>query len=149
MNLKSEAGWATLVRIFALVAIVSVTVAALEAKTIRGLRAELQTLRTQRETAKAGVSAVWAAQSVDELNQAIRWMDNFYADSMEGFGRPGGLCAAGKLNDEPLGRFTIGAFFPARAAGQPVSDSIDAMKTAIRRTDEYRTVHPDLALPAQ
>jgi len=149
MNVKTEAGWATVVRVLALLTIVSVTVAALEAKAIRGLRAELQTLRAEREQAKAGMSATWAAQSVDELNQAIRWMDNFYVDSTEGFGRPGGLCAAGKLNDQALARFTIGAFLPARAAGQPVSDSIDAMKTAIRRTDEYRTIHPDLALPAQ
>jgi hypothetical protein len=147
--MKTEAGWATAVRILALTAIVSATVAALEAKSIRSLRAELQTLRTEREAAKAGVSAAWAAQSIGELNQAIRWMDNFYADSTEGFGRPGGLCAAGRLNDEALARFTIGAFLPARAARQPVSDSIEAMKTAIRRTDEYRTIHPDLALPAQ
>lgn len=149
MNVKAEDRWAMAVRVLALIAALSAVTAALEARAIRSLRSELQTLRTEHEDVKAGVTITWAAQSVDELDQAIRWLNTFYGDAAEGFGRPGGLCAAGELNARDLSHYAIGTFLPARAGGQSMADSIDAMKTAIRRTDEYRKVHPDLALADQ
>lgn len=136
------------VRALALVSASLLVVAGLEAGAIRRLRSELQVVRAEREEVKAGLTSVWAQQSADEVDEAIRWLDSFYADGEQGFARPGGLCAGGKLDDEPIARFAIGAFLPARAARHSVPDSIDAMKTAIRRTDAYRSVHPDLALPA-
>jgi hypothetical protein len=147
MDAKVEARWAMAVRALALVLALVVVTAVLEARAIRGLRSELQMLRAERQEASAGFASVWAEQSVDEVAQAIRWLDSFYADSEQGFARPGGLCGGGKLDDQAIARYTVGAFSPARAAKRSVTDSIDAMKTAIRRTDAYRSVHPDLALP--
>jgi hypothetical protein len=148
MNAKAEARWAMAVRALALVSAVLVVVTVLEARTNRRLRSELQLLRTEREEVKAGLASPWAQQSVEEEGQAIRWLDSFYADTEQGFARPGGLCAGGKLDDQDIARFALGAFLPARAARRSVIDSIDAMKTAIRQTDAYRSIHPDLALPA-
>ena len=148
MNAKAEARWAMAVRALALVSTVLIVVTVLEAGAIRRLRSELQLLRTEREEVKTGLASPWAQQSVDDVGQAIRWLDSFYMDSEQGFARPGGLCAGGKLDDQAIARYTVGAFLPARATKRSVIDSIDAMKTAIRRTDAYRSVHPDLALPA-
>jgi hypothetical protein len=148
MSSKAEARWAMAVRGLALVSVLAMVVAGLEAAAIRRLRSELQLLRTEREEVKAGLAAAWAQQSVDEAGQAIGWLDSFYVDADQGFARPGGLCAGGKLDDRAITRFVFGAFLPARAARRSVSDSIDDMKTAIRRTDEYRALHSDLALPA-
>ena len=136
------------VRALALASALLLLVAGLEAGAIRRLRSELQVVRAEREEAKAGLASVWAQQSADEVGQAIRWLDSFYVDGEQGFARPGGLCAGGTLDDQPIARFVVGAFLPARAARRSVPDSIDAMKTAIRRTDAYRSIHPDLALPA-
>jgi hypothetical protein len=136
------------VRALALVSTVLVVVTVLEAGAIRALRSELQTLRTEREEVKTGQASAWAQQSADDVGQAIRWLDSFYVDSEQGFARPGGLCSGGSLDDQTIARYIVGAFLPARAAKHPVIDSIDAMRTAIRRTEAYRSVHPDLALPA-
>ena len=135
------------VRALGLVSLVLLVLAVLEAGAIRSLRSELQMLRSEREEAKTSLESRWAQQSVDDVGQAIRWLDSFYADSEQGFGKPSGLCAGGKLDDQDLTRFIVGSFLPARASKHSLVDSIDAMKTAIRRTDAYRTAHPDLALP--
>ena len=147
MNAKTEDRWAIAVRVMVLVATVSSITAVLEARAIRGLRSELQTLRSEREQAKAGVNKTWAAQSADEFGEALRWLNGFYGDTAEGFGRAGGLCAGGELNTSAIARFAVESFLPARAARRSMLESLDAMRTAIRRTDEYRAVHPDLALP--
>ena len=136
------------VRVLALFAALSIVIAVLEAGAIRRLRAELQVLRTEREEVKTDLASSWAQQSTDDVGQAIRWLDSFYIDSGQGFARPGGLCAGGSLDDQAIVRSVVGVFVPARAATRSMIDSIEAMKTAIRRTDAYRAVHPDLALPA-
>jgi len=135
------------VRVLALVSALVVVVAVLEAAAIRRLRSELQVLRTEREDVKTGLASAWARQSIDEAGEALRWLDSFYVDAEQGFGRPGGLCAGGKLDDQAIARFAFGAFLQSRGTRRSVVDSIDEMKTAIRRTDVYRSVHPDLALP--
>ncbi len=148
MPAKTEARWAMAVRALALLSAVLIVTAVLEARAIRGLRAEVQLLRAERESVKAGLASAWAQQSADEMGQAIRWLDSFYVDGEQGFARAGGLCAGGKLDDQTIARLIVADFLPARAAQRSVRDSIDAMKTAIRRTDAYRSIHPDLALPA-
>jgi hypothetical protein len=147
MNEKAEARWAMAVRALALVSALLIVTTVLEAGAIRRLRSELQAIRAERDAVKAGVTAAWARQPADEVAEAIRSLDSFYADSEQGFGRPGGLCAAGSVDHQAIARFAIGAFLPARAAKRSMTDSIDAMKTEIRGTDAYRSVHPDLAVP--
>jgi hypothetical protein len=146
MDTTVEARWATAVRVLALVSALLAVVAVLEAGTIRRLRSELQVLRTEREEVKTGLASTWAQQSVDDVGQAIRWLDSFYVDSEQGLARPGGLCAGGTLDGQAIARFTVGTFLPARAARHSVLDSIDAMKAEIRRTDAWRSIHPDLVL---
>ncbi len=148
MNTQSEARWATAVRVLALASVLLLVVAVLEGAAIRRLRAELQGLRTEREEVKTGLASTWARQSIDDVGDAIRWLDSFYKDSTQGFAAADGLCSDGKVDDQAIARFAVGVFLPARASKQSVPDSIDAMKTAIRRTPAYRSVHPDLALPA-
>jgi hypothetical protein len=135
------------VRALALISALLLVVAGLEAESIRRLRSELQLVLAEHDP-KAGLIQARAQQSADEVDEAIRWLDSFYQDSDQGFARPGGLCAGGKLDDAPIARFAVTAFLSARAARYSVPDSIDAMKSAIRRTEAYRSVHPDLALPA-
>jgi len=143
-----EDRWAMAVRVLGLLSAALIVTQVLEVRAIRNLRSEVQLLRAEREEAKAGLASVWVQQSADEMDQAIRWLDSFYVDTEQGFARAGGLCAGGKLDSQPIARFIVGAFLPARAAKRSAIDSIDAMKTAIRRTDAYRSAHPDLALPA-
>ena len=135
------------VRVLALVSALLVVTTVLEAGAIRRLRSELQAIREEREAVKAGLTAVWARQSADEVAEAIRSLDSFYADSAQGFGRAGGLCRGGSVDDQAIAQFAIGAFLPARAAKRSMTDSINAMKNEIRRTDAYRLIHPDLAGP--
>src|SRR4051812_10588555 len=118
MYAKSEARWAMAVRALGLITLFLIVVAGLEAAAIRRLRSELQIARTEREEVKAGLASVWVQQSADEVDQAIRWLDSFYVDGEQGFARPGGLCPGGKLDDETIARFTMGAYLPARAAKQ-------------------------------
>jgi hypothetical protein len=135
------------VRVAAIIAVMAVVVAFLEGLAIRRLRAELQTLRSARDAVKAEVAPAPARQSVDDVSQAVRWLDAFYADVEQGFARPGGLCAGGRIDDRALADALGTAFLPARAAGQSEVEAIDAMRTSLRRTETYRTLHPDLALP--
>ena len=143
----TEARWALAVRMLGLVSALLAVVAVLEGGAIRNLRSELQQMRTEREDLKTGMASTWAQESVDDVGQAIRWLDSFYVDSEQGFARPGGLCAGSKLDEQALARWIVGSFLPARASRLSVLDSIDAMKTAILQTDAYRLVHPNLALP--
>jgi hypothetical protein len=122
-------------------------VALLEARAVRTARAELQALRSERDAMKAGIAAGWARQPVDELVHAMRWLNDFYAEPSEGFGRAGGLCPGERLDAEAIAAFAAGAFLAARASGLSMESSIDAMKTAILRTDAYRAVQPTRALP--
>jgi hypothetical protein len=138
MHFLSETGWANLVRALALLSLVLGVVAALEARTIRAARQELEALRTERERVKAGIDQAWAQQSVEELAVAIRWLDMFYAEPSEGFGRPGGLCANGALDLQPITTFAFGRFLPLRAAGQSLPGSLNQMKTDIMATEGYR-----------
>jgi hypothetical protein len=147
MDAQTERRWAVAMRALALLSAFLIVTTVLEAGAIRRLRSELQIVRAERESAPTGPMSLWAQQPADEVGQAIRWLDAFYADSAQGFARPGGLCAGGRLDDQAIARFTVGTFLPARAARRSVTDSIEAMKTAIRQTDAYRVVHPDLALP--
>ena len=121
----------------ALLSLVLGVVATLEARTIRAARQELEALRTERERVKAGIDQTWAQQSVEELAVAIRWLDMFYAEPSEGFGRPVGSArmATRRSADHDV---CVGRFLPLRAAGQSLPGSINQMKTDIMATEGYR-----------
>jgi hypothetical protein len=147
MDARVEERWATAVRVLGLIAALLAVTAVLEAGAIRRLRADLQGRRAERQDAAARLTAQHGEQPIDDAGEAIRWLDSFYADGEQGFGRAGGLCAGGKVNDQAIARFVLGTFVPARSAGQSTAESIDAMKLAIRGTDAYRSIHADLARP--
>ena len=146
MRSAEETSWTTAVRILMVISTVLLVITALEARTVRQARAELQQLRTEREQAKTSTTATWARQSIRETNEAVRWLDTFYAEPTEGFGRRGGLCADGRLNDEAITSYLLGGYLNARASGKSYEASLAEMKAAIGRSDSYRAVHPELAV---
>lgn len=148
MKHDSEARWALGVRVLALSTMVVTTVAVLEGRAIRSLRAELQTLRVEREQVKERIDSTWAQQSQAEVGVALKWLDAFMAEPSEGLGRPGGLCPNGKFDADTIGRFAVAVFLSARATGLSVPASIAAMRTAIVGTDAYRLVHPPRTPPS-
>jgi hypothetical protein len=133
------------VRVLAALSVVLAAIVVLEGRTVRAARAEVQALRAEREQAKTDVASTWARQSAGDLTEAIRWLDDFYAEPSEGFGRDRGLCAGGAINSGAIVDDVIGGYVRARAAGAPKQVAIEAMKTAIQRSDAYRAVHPDQA----
>jgi hypothetical protein len=149
MNSDGEARWALAVRVLAIASVLLAVIAVLEARAIRRARGDLQALRAERDAAAAGTASSWTRQPTDEVGRTVRWLDNFYSEPSEGFGRPGGLCAGGRLDDSALVTAVAGVFLPARASGKSMEASLAAMKDAIVRTDPYRAVHPDLARPSR
>lgn len=144
MTASTEERWAIAVRILAVIAGLAVMVAVLEGRTVRQARAELQAMRTERDTAKAGVASLWAAQSADDVDQALRWLNDFAGDPT-GLGRPGGVCSGGHLDDRVIAADVFGVFLPARASGKSVDASMAVMWDALRRSDAYRQAHPGAA----
>jgi hypothetical protein len=145
MASAEETPWALAVRVLALVSAVLLVVVFLEARTVRQARAELQQLRNEREQTKTSLAAAWASQSVDEAGNAVRWLDTFYSEPTEGFGRKGGLCAESRLDDRAITAYLVKGFLGARGAGSSYDASMAAMRASIVKSDAYRAVHPELA----
>ena len=132
--------WALAVRVLTVLSTLLLVIVALEARTLRQARAELQQVRSEREQANTGAME---RQSTRETGDALRWLDTFYSDSTEGFGRRGGLCAEGKLNTDAITSYLLDVFVKTRAEGKSFEAAVAAMKTSITTTDAYRAVHPD------
>jgi hypothetical protein len=130
--MTTERRWATAVRVLALLSLILGTVAVLEGMTVRRARMELRQLRQEREDVKTALAGTWARQSAAEVGQAIGALDAFYADTTDGVGRRGGLCADGHLDVAPIATFVMGTYLPARAQGRSDSAAADAMRAAIR-----------------
>lgn len=143
MATTTDTRWANAVRILGLLVLFLALLATLEARTIRQARAELQTLRTERETAKQSLASAWTHQAVDEFSQAVQAVNEFYGDAADGLGRPGGLCAGGQLTAGPIATYAIGIFLTSRAEGHSVDGSLELMRAALTRSDAYRAAHPD------
>ena len=139
--------WAVAFRALAVVSLFLLVAAILEARTIRRARSEIQSLRTERDAVAASITSAWTRLPVDDLGRAIRWLDKFHRDPTEGFGRPAGLCAPGRVDDQAIAAALGAAFLPARASGKPFDAAIATVRDQIVGTDQYRAVHPDLAPP--
>src|SRR3954468_25033651 len=139
--------WAVAVRVLALVSLILLVTGILEARTIRRARSEIQRLRTEREAVAANIVSAWTRQPADDLGRAIRWLDDFHRDPVDGFGRPAGLCAPGHVDDQAIATALGAAFLPARASGKSFDASVAVIRDQIVRTDQYRVTHPDLAPP--
>jgi type II secretory pathway pseudopilin PulG len=148
MASAEETPWSVAVRVLAVVSSVLLIVVVLEGRTVRRARAELQQLRTERDQSQVAAMSAWARQPVSETGDALRWLDTFYAEPTEGFGRRGGLCADGRLADRPITAYLVGEFLTARGTGKSYEASIGAMRAAMNKSDEYRSVHPELATQA-
>ena len=133
MSEQTEARWARAVRILALISAGAILLAALEGKAIRDLRAELQTLRSERELAKRDAAGQLTRQFGGEVDDAVRWLNSFYGDHIDGLGRPGGLCPDGRLDDRAIATTIFGTYLQARSEGRTVSEATDAMRVSLRR----------------
>lgn len=149
MKSDVDARWALAIRVLAIASALLLVIAVLEARALRRARSEVQQLRSERDAVKAGIASSWTRQPADEVGRTIRWLDDFYRDPSEGFGRPGGLCAGGRLDESAVVTDVIGVFLPARAVGKSMDASLALMRDAILRSDPYRAVHPDLTLPSR
>ena len=149
MTPDAEARWALAVRVLAVASALLLGVGVLEARALRRARSEIQQLRQEREAVKTAVVSAWTRLPADEAGRTIRWLDDFYREPSQGFGRPGGLCAGGRLDDAALVTDVFGVFLPARASGASMDASLALMKDAIVRSEAYRTVHPDLVPPSR
>lgn len=141
-DMAPDPRWPRAVRALALLAALLAVVVALEARALRHARAELQQLRDERARVTAGVTSGWAKLPADEFREALRWLDAFAAEPLEGLGRPGGLCPGGTLDAAAIADYVAGAFLPTRAAGRSMETSIEAMKTAVQQSAAYRAAHP-------
>jgi len=112
---------------------------------VRQTRAELQQLRNEREQTKTLIAAAWTRQPIDETGGALRWLDTFYSEPTEGFGKKGGLCADGRLDDRAVMSYLVGGYLAARGAGNSYDASVAAMRASIVKSETYRAVHPELA----
>src|SRR3954447_5748706 len=149
MTSPEHTPWSLAVRVLAVVSGVLLMVVLLEARTVRLARAELQQLRTEREQAKTLTMAGWTQQSLSETTDALSWLDEFYAEPTEGFGRTGGLCADSRLDPQAITSYLVGGYLSARGEGKSHGASLAAMRAAILRSDAYRALHPNLAAPTQ
>src|SRR5262245_22415919 len=116
--MTSDRRWALAVRILAVAVLLLSGLAVLEAVAIRNARAELQQLRSERDTAKGGLAQTWASQSADEFQEAVRGLHGFLADSSEGLAREGGLCPGGAPDAKAIATWVLGVYLPARSAGR-------------------------------
>ena len=139
--MTSDTRWANAVRALAVVSALTTTIAVLEGATVRQVRRELQQLRDERSEVKAGISAVWVRQSSEEVADALQELNDFYIDE-DGVGRPGGLCAGGRLDDRTIVRFALGTFVAERAKGASQGVAVETMRDAVRETDEFKVRHP-------
>ena len=131
--MTSERWWALAVRVLALLSAVLIAIAGLEARTIRRLRSDVQQLRNERDQHTAGVISAWTRQPAEELGEAVRSLDRFFAEPGEGVGRPGGLCPDSHLDDQAIVRYIGGEFLPARAAGRTLNQAIEGMRAAVKK----------------
>jgi hypothetical protein len=134
--------WATAVRVLAVVTLVLTTFSIVAGIALRRARAEIQQLRSEREQVKSGVAATWAQQPIAEFQHALRELNAFFEDDLDGMRRPGGLCAGGRLDDEAVAAYAVGSFLVARAAGRSVPGAVAIMKAEIQKTDAFRALHP-------
>lgn len=145
MASAEDTPWFLAVRVLALVSAVLLVVVFLEARTVRTARAELQQLRSEREQTKTLIAAAWARQPIEETGGALRWLDTFFSEPTDGFGKKGGLCADGKLDDRAITSYLVSGYLAARGAGNSYDASVAAMRASIVKSDAYRAVHPELA----
>jgi hypothetical protein len=142
MTAGSDARWATVVRVLALTSTLLLVIAVLEGCAIRRARSELQQLRSDADRGRSALVSDWTRQSVDEAGDAVKWLDDFYRDPADGFGRAGGLCPGGTLDERALTGNVFGVFLPARAAGKSMDASLQDMKDALTNSDAYRARRP-------
>jgi hypothetical protein len=121
------------IRVLILLSAGLLLVSVLEARAVRGLRAELQRVTGERDRARAETAAVWGRGAAAEFLEAVRHLDAFHADPTDGLGRAGGLCAAGTLDHQALATYVAGSFLASRVEGRSLEQSIEIMKEAARR----------------
>jgi hypothetical protein len=143
--MSTEAKWGTAVRVLAVTCLVLGTFAAVEAVALRRARAEVQTLRVERDRTISGIASAWTRQPSSELRATLRGLNNFYEDPSDGFGRPGGLCPAGHLDEAAIVDYVFEEFLTARGEGRSVDAALERMRTAIVGSEAYRAVHPGVA----
>jgi hypothetical protein len=89
-------------------------------------------------------SKVAAAHAMEgqraEVQRAIEWLNDFYK-SPDGLQRPQGLWIDGHPDFVGIGAWVFDYYLPERRRGKTEEDARQAVETAIKRSDEWRSLH--------
>lgn len=137
---RTATHWARWVRGLGLLCGVLIVFAAAEAFTIRAARAEIASLRAERDQVRTGVAATWTAMPAADFVLAGKWLDRHIAhpDYLQ---HPGGLCGTGQPDFEAMAAYMLGHYATERAAGRSHDAGIEAMRQAMLNSEEWKKLH--------
>lgn len=132
--------WARWVRVLGLLSGLLLIVAVAEGYTIRAARAEIATLRAERDQVRTGVSAKWTAMPSADFVEAGKWLDRHSAHP-DYLVRAGGLCGTGQPDFQAMADYLLGHYAVERAAGRSHEAGIEAMRQAMLNSEEWKEKH--------
>ncbi len=138
---RTATHWARWVRILGLLSAVLLVVAVAEGYTIRAARAEIATLRAERDQVRTGVAARWTAMPAEDFVAAGKWLDR-HSGHPDYLARDGGLCGTGEPDFKAMADYMLEHYAMARAAGRSHDAGIEAMRQAMLNSEEWKEKHP-------
>ena len=138
---EAAAHWARWVRGLGILSALLLVVAVAEGYTIRAARAEIATLRAERDQVRTGEASKWTSMASDDFVAAGKWLDRHIAhpDYLQ---RQGGLCGTGQPDFDAMADYMLGYYVKERAAGRSHDAGIEAMRQAMLNSEEWQQKHP-------
>ncbi len=104
-------------RWLAVLVVVLAVIGGFEARTIRMMKSEIETLRRERAAAQTPEArGTFTPEYRDEIQRTVAWLNEYYA-SPAGLDYPGGLCSGGKIDSVGLSTWVFGTYLPLRISG--------------------------------
>ena len=140
MTERDAHSWARWVRVLAILTALLAVVAVAEAYTIRAARAEIATLRAERDQVRTGVASKWTSMPSADFVLAGKWLDRHiaHADYLQ---MKGGLCGTGAPDFDAMAEYMLGYYVTERAAGRSHDAGIEAMRQAMLNSETWKKVH--------
>ena len=128
------------VRILVVIAVILAAFSAQEYVQIQGLRRDLETAQTRAAANARAVVADWLGAQIAENDRAMEWLHNYYK-SADGLQRPAGLWIDGHPDYTGISTWVLGVYMSNRLKGKTEAEAKQAIESAIRQSDEWRTKH--------
>jgi hypothetical protein len=128
------------VRILVVIAVILAAFSVQEYSQIRGLRRDLETAQTRAAANARAVVADWLGAQIADTDHAMEWLHNYYK-SEDGLQRPAGLWIDGHPDYTGISTWILGMYLGNRLRGQTEAQARQAVESAIRQSDEWRTKH--------